>query len=633
MTTQKEPKNVYFRSYYTQAKKLYLEKKYMQAAELYSRSLEIYPNDKHCLVARSKCFQRLGKPAKALADTELALQQDENFAEAVYQKAEAYYQQSNYEVALLVFHRGLKFPGRPDLFLNGIHKCEEAIEKSVLWLDQLPIYRSEEPMDCGSKEGLGETMTSSECITAEPKVPTPHRDKVQNLLEEIYHDRKFLKKLLKNFEFKTETDWLSKLMIIDRLIYLNNQAKYLQTQKLAYRTGNASIPQNIKDDLEEIQSTFCSKRYKDCIKECIRMTTDYENADWDLKRKFILKLYSWIGASNMELKQWENARCAFLALLWIGEWCKDDELRLKALGAISLCYKNDTQYKPNTDNIEGTESGEMSEIEEMDLYYYLGQCYLGLNNKKAHGYGHMCYDTAVVGSSKEFMKASLMLMAYANMKIGNYEGAVASLKECQQLMDGDSDSRMETVEKALSEVSSLLNSLGRRKEEEEQGGVNEKKEKDDEEEEEEKALQKRREEAEAEEKKIEKQKEDEEKGNEDDKDDDGSKKDKGGGSGIGGGGAGSEEVGGGGVGGEKVEEEERQEDGGGSSLGGEDEGEERAGKDEEEKGEVGEKGVDKDEESYPSSVQSVPQNDPTLSEPQQEEDENNSNETKTKLCC
>lgn len=481
---KEEPKNVYFRSYSTQAKKLYLEKKYIPACELYSRSLEICPIDKHCLVARSKCFLRLGKPAKALADAQLALQQDENFAEAVYQKAEAYYQQSNYEVALLVLYQGLKLPGRPDIFLNGIHKCENAIEKSVHWLDELPIYRSEEPMECGKKEGYDES-SSSEGITAEPNLPIPHRDKLQNLLEEIYQDRKFLKKLLKCVEFKTESDWLSKLIIIDRLVYLNNQAKYLQTQKLAYRTGKASTPQNIKDDLEEIQLTFSSKRYKDCIKECVRMAGDYKDTDWEVKRKFILKLYSWIGASNMELKQWEKARCAFLALLSIGEWCKDVDLRLKALGAISLCYKNDTQLKSKSGDKEEAESGEMSEIEEMDLYYYLGQCYLGLNNEKARGYGKMCYDTAVVGSSKEFMKSSLMLMAGADMKLGNHREAAESLKECEQLMTGDNDGRKESVEKALADVLPLVKDPEEKSQEIEKDG--------DEEDEEEEELRKKRE--------------------------------------------------------------------------------------------------------------------------------------------
>lgn len=43
------------------------------------QALELQPNDKICLVARSKCYLKLGDPQKALMDAEAALVEDKEF--------------------------------------------------------------------------------------------------------------------------------------------------------------------------------------------------------------------------------------------------------------------------------------------------------------------------------------------------------------------------------------------------------------------------------------------------------------------------------------------------------------------------------------------------------------------------
>lgn len=43
------------------------------------QALELNPDDKNGLVARSKCFLHLGDPRQALKDAETAIQCDKNF--------------------------------------------------------------------------------------------------------------------------------------------------------------------------------------------------------------------------------------------------------------------------------------------------------------------------------------------------------------------------------------------------------------------------------------------------------------------------------------------------------------------------------------------------------------------------
>jgi hypothetical protein len=94
---------------------------------------------------------KLGKNEAALQDAEESLKQDKEFTKVcflriykrwppgnrnpifkgLYQKAEALYAMSEFELALVFFHRGKKI--RPDVreFQLGINKAQEAIDNCV----------------------------------------------------------------------------------------------------------------------------------------------------------------------------------------------------------------------------------------------------------------------------------------------------------------------------------------------------------------------------------------------------------------------------------------------------------------------------------------------------------------------
>ena len=89
------------------------------------------PEDKGCLVARSKCYLHLGDMKKALEDAEDSLKEDSAYHKGLYQKAEVLYSMGDFEHALMFYHRGRKI--RPELheFTLGIQKAQEGVNNSV----------------------------------------------------------------------------------------------------------------------------------------------------------------------------------------------------------------------------------------------------------------------------------------------------------------------------------------------------------------------------------------------------------------------------------------------------------------------------------------------------------------------
>merc|ERR1712048_476464 len=121
-----------FMTLIAEGEKLYNNGEPDKALEFYAQALTLEPVNKHALVARSKCYLRIGNVEAALNDANLSLKEDKLFHRGLYQKAEALYQKGDFEMALVNFHRGYK--KRPELveFKLGIEKSKEAIMKIEL---------------------------------------------------------------------------------------------------------------------------------------------------------------------------------------------------------------------------------------------------------------------------------------------------------------------------------------------------------------------------------------------------------------------------------------------------------------------------------------------------------------------
>lgn len=93
--------------------------------------MELNPNDKNALIARSKCHLLLGDPQKALDDAEAALRlnpKDSSKSKAVYCKAEALYHLGDFEMSLVYYYRGMRIRPEFDEFRLGVQKAKDAIQ-------------------------------------------------------------------------------------------------------------------------------------------------------------------------------------------------------------------------------------------------------------------------------------------------------------------------------------------------------------------------------------------------------------------------------------------------------------------------------------------------------------------------
>merc|ERR1719167_1904866 len=107
--------------------KLYINGDFEKALVMYDLVLSEDADNISSLVARSRCYTRLGKLELALKDAEKVLKKDKKCQEALYQKAETLYQLGRYEHALVYYHRGHKLRPELDHFRIGIQKSQDAI--------------------------------------------------------------------------------------------------------------------------------------------------------------------------------------------------------------------------------------------------------------------------------------------------------------------------------------------------------------------------------------------------------------------------------------------------------------------------------------------------------------------------
>ena len=128
---EKEGPQSTFSIYLAEGDKLFIEGHYEKALSYYNQALELEPENRSGLVARSKCHLALGDRKLALDDAEASLKEDKTFVKGLYQKAEVLYSMGEFEFALVFYERGQKL--RPELaeFRLGIQKAKEAIANSV----------------------------------------------------------------------------------------------------------------------------------------------------------------------------------------------------------------------------------------------------------------------------------------------------------------------------------------------------------------------------------------------------------------------------------------------------------------------------------------------------------------------
>ncbi|RKO99918.1 hypothetical protein CXG81DRAFT_27344 [Caulochytrium protostelioides] len=222
---------------------------YAEAITAYTKALQMKPEDKHCLVARARCYIAAGQAAEALEDANTALRLDPTFFRGVLQKAEALYAQGDFELALMFYHRGTAL--RPELaaFRIGIQKAREAIENSIgnpnrrirvpeklrrNWQQITLASGNEMARNATGGHGNGHGNAARNGARGADKFPVVNVPIGQlnpayesKLLGEMYEDKLFLKSLLE--DGSGMTDDLNQL-VQNGLSYLDSRVQFWRQQ-------------------------------------------------------------------------------------------------------------------------------------------------------------------------------------------------------------------------------------------------------------------------------------------------------------------------------------------------------------------------------------------------------------------
>ncbi|KAF4787493.1 hypothetical protein TURU_170279 [Turdus rufiventris] len=250
-----------------------------KALGCFNDALKLRAGDKHCLITRSKCFLKLGDTENSLKDAEASLQVDKTFYEGLYQKAETLYAMGDFEFALVFYHRGRRL--RPDLhkFQLGINKAEEAIVNCIGNPSSVKLESKEElcfvsrQAELQSKKDNQKQQNKARDQKDKKQMKKKSPKTEQQLLGELYADKTFLEKLLKDedlMQSSTRQGIKVKDLVLDGISYLNRRRDFWQQQKPIYarvyerkvlreeqkhdkRQKPADIRRSIEKNMEDIE--------------------------------------------------------------------------------------------------------------------------------------------------------------------------------------------------------------------------------------------------------------------------------------------------------------------------------------------------------------------------------------------
>lgn len=257
-TISPEALNATFHTLSAEADLLLQKGSFHEAMEIYTKALEIRPDDKHCLVSRSRCYIQIGTPQLGLQDAEKSLKNSPDFFKGIFQKGEALYAQGDFEMALLYYHRGNKL--RPELsdFRIGIQKAREAIDNSIGNAKTMKIHvpetlrknwatlSQEKHDEKDEKIGLNDDLTPSMEI---------------KLLGELYQDKLYLSELIKDRDFVEHPDENVSQLVNDGLRYLHTRIDFWRQQFPLYARpkGRKIVPDELQTKSHQKQKAIHHK--------------------------------------------------------------------------------------------------------------------------------------------------------------------------------------------------------------------------------------------------------------------------------------------------------------------------------------------------------------------------------------
>ncbi|TRY59838.1 hypothetical protein DNTS_035260 [Danionella cerebrum] len=461
-----------FTTYLAEGDQLFNKGEYVKAIECFTTALNLQPGDKNCLVARSRCFVKLGDAEKALKDAESSLKDDKNYFKGLYQKAEALYTMGDFEFALVYYHRGHKL--RPELqeFRLGIQKSQEAINNSISNPSSVML---ENKGDLSFFHKSKEVLSSSrrkESRKSGQKIDKGEKTAKQ-LLGQLYSDREYLEKLLHDDDLikgKVRTGERVQDLIVNSISYLDTRMAFWQQQKPIYaRHRDKKLMQQqwsrvqnkpptdparyVLSTLEDIDTGNAESGLKKA-RELMKVVKEWSEDVLPGKSEILGNLHSCIGNALMDLGNMDKALHHHEKDLELAKKCNLMDNKSRALDNIGRVYARIGKFQQAIQVWEEKLPLACGGLEKAWLFHELGQCYLELKcYADALNYGKRSLMAADdIGDVKWQLNANV-LSAQAELKLGNFKACVLyfekSLDQAKLLQD---NSACEAIRKALHEA-------------------------------------------------------------------------------------------------------------------------------------------------------------------------------------
>ncbi|XP_078497536.1 outer dynein arm-docking complex subunit 4 [Lissotriton helveticus] len=465
-TVIEAPPNSSFITYVAEGEQLYQKAEYLKAIECYNTALILQPSDKGCLVARAKCYLKLGDATSALSDAEAALKQDKSFFRGLYQKAEALYLMGDFEFALVYYHRGNKI--RPELhqFRLGIQKAREAIINSVGSPESVTLQNTGNLLFVSKQE---ESKQAQMKIPVKPIKKDVKKDfrqlqlekeelekkekKIRQLLGELYIDKAYLETLLNDEDLvkgNVRGGVRLKDLIMSGITYLDTRTNFWRQQKPIYarerdrkilehkwikekKVRPADPTRYILKSLQEIDRMLTSGNPKASRKKALQVLKTVEGwteDDVPNKQEIIGNLYSCIGNAQIEMGDMEAALESQKKDLMISTEYNLPEAKSRALDNIGRVYARIGQFQNAIDVWEEKIPMAKSSLEKTWLFHEIGRCYLELaNSEVARDYGEKSMAAAEEAEDVEWQLNASVLVAQAEVQLKDFKSAVTNFEK------------------------------------------------------------------------------------------------------------------------------------------------------------------------------------------------------------
>ncbi|CAK6438153.1 unnamed protein product [Pipistrellus nathusii] len=450
-----------FPSYMAEGERLYLCGEFSKAATSFSNALHLQNGDKNCLVARSKCFLKMGELEKSLKDAEDSLQGDPTFCKGILQKAETLYTMGDFEFALVFYHRGYKL--RPDReFKVGIQKAQEAINNSVGTPSSIKLenkgdlaFLSKQAENMKALQKPHPLKQTSYYHKAESKRRGSVKSEktVRQLLGELYVDKEYLEKLLLDEDLIKGTikhGLTVEDLIMNGINYLDSRSNFWRQQKPIYaRERDRKLMQEqwlrnhkrrpsqtaryILKSLEDIDMLLTSGSAEGSLQKAekvLKKVLEWNKEEVPNKDELVGNLYSCMGNAQIELGQMVAALQSHRKDLEIAKEYDLPDAKSRALDNIGRVFARVGKFQQAIDTWEEKIPLAKTTLEKTWLFHEIGRCYLELDKPlEAQSYGEKSQQCAEEEGDIEWQLNASVLVAQAQVKLRNFESAVNNFEK------------------------------------------------------------------------------------------------------------------------------------------------------------------------------------------------------------